>query len=365
MRAGGGTQEILPDRNLGVCLPLEICVRKASPREPTLAMLRACLTVVAAFGVWPGLAEESAPAPSGPLAVEIADGLTLRAAAGTKTLAYKVSFPATGGPCPVIVFSHGFGGTKDAFASAARHWASHGYVVIHPTHADGLGRQGAPPAGDDEPPAGQRRDRLLKGLNDPARIAARVADIVLVIDSLHELPEAIPALAGRLDPKRIGVGGHSFGAYTAMLIGGVTVDLGGERGKSFRDGRVRCILPISAQGPGQQGLTNESWAGLTIPMMTITGTRDRGAGGQTAEWKQEPYRLSPPGDKYLVVIDGANHFSFGGRLGARAAGVTDAVNVLSTHFWDAHLKDSRAAREYLQSGRPAQDSGGRYAFESK
>ncbi|MFM8414937.1 MAG: hypothetical protein ACKOCX_09445, partial [Planctomycetota bacterium] len=56
--------------------------------------------------------------------------------------------------------------------------------------------------------------------------------------------------------------------------------------------------------------------------------QSRGAGGQTVEWKQEPYRLSPPGDKYLVVIDGANHFSFGGRLGPRTAGITEAVNVL-------------------------------------
>ncbi|MFM8413544.1 MAG: hypothetical protein ACKOCX_02350, partial [Planctomycetota bacterium] len=83
------------------------------------------------------------------------------------------------------------------------------------------------------------------------------------------------------------------------------------------------------------------------------------------EWKQEPYRLSPPGDKYLVVIDGANHFSFGGRLGPRTAGITEAVNVLSTHFWDAHLRDSRPSREYLQSGRPARDSDGAYVFESK
>ena len=336
------------------------------PRELALAMLRASLTLVAVFGIWPGLADEFAPAPPGPLAVEIVDELTLQAAADTKKLSCKVFFPATGGPCPVIVFSHGFGGTKDSFASTARHWASHGYVVIHPTHADGLGSgPPAPPSGADQRPALRRQGGLLEGLSNPARIADRVADIVLVIDSLHDLGQRIPGLEGRLDPTRIGVGGHSFGAYTATLIGGVTVDLGGEPNKSFRDERVRCILPISGQGTGQQGLTNESWGRLAIPMMTITGTRDRGAGGQTVEWKKEPYRLSPPGDKYLVVIDGANHFSFGGRLGARTAGVTDAVNALSTHFWDAHLRDSRASREYLQSGRPAQESGGRYAFESK
>jgi predicted dienelactone hydrolase len=206
---------------------------------------------------------------------------------------------------------------------------------------------------------------LLQGLSDPEKITDRVTDIVLVIDSLDSLQKTVPALAGRVDAQRIGVGGHSFGAYTAMLIGGVTVDLGGYKGRSFRDERVGCILPISGQGTGQQGLTDTSWAALTLPMMTITGSRDRGAGGQGVEWKKEPFRLSPPGDKYLVVIDGANHFSFGGRLGARSAGATRVVTDVSTHFWDAYLKDAKASTQYLQSDRPARESGGAYTFERK
>jgi predicted dienelactone hydrolase len=329
-------------------------------------MLRGSMAVFAVLGIWSSLAEGVAQMPGAPLAVDVADGLTLQAAAGRKTLPYKVHFPANGGPFPVIVFSHGFGGNKDAFAAVGRHWASQGYVVIHPTHADGLGRrQPEPRARDEEQPEWLQKDGLLKGLNDPARIADRVADIVLVMDSLAKLEEAIPSLEGRIDAKRIGVGGHSFGAYTAMLIGGVTVDLGGEKSKSFRDERVMCILPISGQGAGQQGLTNTSWNGVTVPMMTITGTRDRGVGGQTVDWKREPYEFSPPGDKYLVVIEGANHFSFGGRLGVRSSHVTDMVNTFSTYFWDTHLKDSKVSREYLQSDRPTLESDGAYVFERK
>lgn len=329
-------------------------------------MLRGSMAAFALLGLWSSLAEAEAPMPPAPLAVDVADGLALQAAAGMTTLPYKVYFPARGSPFPVIVFSHGFGGDKDAFATVGRHWASHGYVVIHPTHADGMGRrQGEPMAPDEEQPARLRRDGLLKELNDPARIAARVADIVLVLDSLAKLEEAVPSLVGRIDAKRIGVSGHSFGAYTAMLIGGVTVDLGGEKGTSFRDERVMCILPISGQGTGQQGLTNTSWNGLTVPMMTITGTKDRGVGGQAVDWKKEPYAFSPPGDKYLVVIEGAHHFSFGGRLGARSSRVADVVNAFSTCFWDAHLKDSESSREYLRSDRPTKESDGAYAYERK
>lgn len=312
-----------------------------------------------------GIRLAAAEAPVGPLAINVADDLTLHDEARRKDLPYKVAFPAVDGRYPLIVFSHGFGGSKDAFSTVSRHWASHGYVVIHPTHADGMERRQAGRAAEGGPAGRPGMGGLLRGLNDPARIADRVADIVLVLDSLATIAKAAPTLAGRIDADRIGVGGHSFGAFTAMLIGGVTVDLGGEQGMSFRDDRVRCILPISGQGTGQQGLTERSWAGVTIPMMTITGTRDRGVGGQGVDWKKEPYVFSPTGNKYLVVIDGAGHVSFGGAPGPRGAEITDVVKLCSTLFWEAYLKDSQPAHECLQSDRVIKESGGRCTFERK
>ena len=81
--------------------------------------------------------------------------------------------------------------------------------------------------------------------------------------------------------------------------------------------------------------------------------------------KKEPYEFSPPGDKYLVVIDGANHLSFGGALGPRGADITDVVKLGSTRFWDAWLKDSEPARDYLRSDRMIEDSGGSCTFDRK
>ena len=314
-----------------------------------------------------GYADGLLKSQEGPLAIETADSLTLKDAARKKDLICKVYFPKTGGPYPVILFSHGFGGNKDAFGPVGRHWASYGYVVVHPTHADGLGRaEGKPKAATGEK-AGQRvRLRgLLGGINDPQKIGERVADLVLILDSLNQLPDTVPGLKGKIDAKNVGVGGHSFGAYTAMLIGGVTADLGNEKGKSFADKRVACILPISGQGTGQQGLTNSSWDALKIPMMTITGTRDQGVGGQGVEWKKEPYTFSPKGDKFLVVIDGANHLSFGGGLGPRGSAPTAVVKLCSMQYWDAYLKDSAAAKKYLQSDQLVRDCGGACAFERK
>ena len=332
--------------------------------------MREHLVVILAvsFIVPPIIADELVKSKKGPLAVETVDDLTLKNAARKKDLTCKIYYPKTGGPYPVILFSHGFGGNKDAFGPISKHWASNGYVVIHPTHADGLIRRKADLKKDDEKSPDQPRfGGLLGGLNNPAIIGDRVADLVMVLDHLDRLPTLVPSLKDKIDAKSIGVAGHSFGAYTAMLIGGVTVDLGQDKAKSFLDKRVKCILPISAQGTGQQGLTEKSWAVLKLPMMTITGTRDRGAGGQDVEWKKEPYKYSPKGDKFLVVIDGANHFSFGGAggFGGRSDAITESVNLCSTHFWDAYLKDSQASKKYLQSDQLAKDAGGKFVIEKK
>lgn len=304
----------------------------------------------------------------GLLAVETIDLELKRAQEGAAgALLVRVHFPKAGGPYPVVLFSHGFGGNRESFAPIGQHWASHGCVVIHPSHADGLGRQAMGAGGEEQDaPSGRgRRGGLLGSLNDPARISGRVGDLVLVLDSLGELPKLAPGLVDKVDAKAIAVAGHSFGAYTAMLLGGVTVDLGKEKAKSFRDERVHCVVAISGQGTGQQGLTRTSWDALQLPMMTLTGTRDRGAGGQDVEWKKEPFTFAPEGDKYLVVIEGANHVSFGGALGPRGSTITDIVKRSTTHFLEAHLKGSEQAKAYLQSDRLVTDAAGKCTLERK
>jgi dienelactone hydrolase len=312
-------------------------------------------------------ADEKSKSQEGPLAVEVADDLSVKDQAGKKELPFKVYYPKSGGPYPVILFSHGFGGNKDSFGQVGKHWASYGYVVIHPTHEDGLSRQRSEDRNSSDEASGVR-GRLggLRGeISDPVRINGRVADLVLLLDHLDELPELLPELQGKIDCESIGVAGHSFGAYTAMLIGGVTADFGKEKGKSFFDKRVKCILPISGQGTGQQGLTDKSWDSLQLPMMTITGTEDRGVGGQGVDWRKEPYKYSPIGNKFLVVIEGANHLSFGGGLRARGNGVTEIVKLCTTHYWDAYLKNSKEAKKYLESDQLIKDAAGKCALEIK
>ncbi len=300
---------------------------------------------------------------SSAIAAAKSEDITLRDAKRGKDIECRVHFPDAGEKLPLIVFSHGFGADKTAFAPISQHVAEHGFVIVHPSHGDGFGR-----SGKKEGAAGfgaLRSGGGLAGLlNDPAKIEGRVGDVVAVMDALEELYTKVPALRGRIDTTRIGVGGHSYGAYTSMLIGGVTADVGDVKARSFADARVRCILPISGQGTGQQGLTESSWANLKLPMMTMTGSRDQGAGGQGPDWKKEPYKFSPLGDKYLVFIEGATHVSFGG-LGGRTSATTDVVKATTLAFWDAYLKGDEKAKASLKSVDVLKPFGAAATIESK
>lgn len=122
-------------------------------------------------------------------------------------------------------------------------------------------------------------------------------------------------------------------------------------------------------------MNDQSWSGLALPMLTITGTRDRGSRGQGVDWKQQAFRMAPPGGKHLVVIEGASHFHFGGRFAGRRRlrqnpdvpspeRMTTLVKAASVAFLDSHLKASVAAEQYLARGFE-QEAGTHATIESR
>src|SRR5258708_27179411 len=105
----------------------------------------------------------------------------------------------------------------------------------------------------------------------------RPEDVSFIIDSLSYIGAFAPQLTGKLDLRHIGVGGHSFGAYTAGLIGGTTILLPGKAApQSFADKRVSAVVLLSPQGEGIMGLCAHSWGSLHEPMLLMYGSRDFG-----------------------------------------------------------------------------------------
>ena len=131
---------------------------------------------------------------------------------------------------------------------------------------------------------------------------------------------------------------------------------------SFRDERVVAAVVASGQGRSQAGLRDGSWNGLVVPMLNITGTRDGGATTADPRWKREPFELSPPGQKYQVVIEGADH-GLGGVSGESArfpgnAAHLGVVEAVTSAFWDAHLGGDEGALSWLSTDGPTTTFGG-------
>ena len=288
---------------------------------------------------------------AGPYRVREVNDIALHDARRNKDLHLRVFYPEAEGRYPVIVFSHGAGGSQDCCEELTQHWASYGYVVIQPTHDDSAVQRRD---------AGEENVRFMQAVRDalkqPALWESRPRDISFVLDSLGELEKRVPDLAGKLDAQHIGVGGHSMGSFTAEAIAGALVDLPNKPLANFADGRVKAVLCLSPQGPGQFGLSEASFRALRIPYLGVTGSLDSLGPIASEVWHKTPFALAPAGDKYHVDIEGASHMSFITARTALPAQEQEAQDILgytnsaSLAFWDAYLKQDGNAKEYLHSG---------------
>src|SRR5262245_20510252 len=188
-------------------------------------------------------------AAAGPLAVEVIDR-PWRDESRKRDIPVRIYLPAAKGDAaktkrPLVVMSHGLGGSRTTYRYFGNHLASHGYVVIAPTHAGSDTQSFLDWSRDHRNEANKAGATgggwLLASISDPANLRDRPLDVTFVIDEAARSD----LLKDRIDMERIGVAGHSFGAYTAMAIGGMTMDLPDGKARSLRDPRVKAVLPMS------------------------------------------------------------------------------------------------------------------------
>jgi pimeloyl-ACP methyl ester carboxylesterase len=230
-------------------------------------------------------------------------------------LQVRVSAPVSGSALPVVVFSHGFGGSLDKYAPLADFWASHGFVVVQPTHLDSRTLAVTP----DDP----RYPNIWR---------ARIDDLTRVIDDLDTVVAAVPGLAGRVDLGRIAVAGHSWGAQTAStLLGAGVLDASGAAGEDFADKRVTAGVLLSLTGTGESlspfaaenfAFMHPEFSGLTTPALIVTGDNDQSQlSTRGPDWFTDAYFMSP-GAQHLLTLFGGEH-SLGGIVGYSSAETTD------------------------------------------
>lgn len=310
--------------------------------------------ILSAALIWAALAVPALSAAAygpqdGPLGVTEINGLVVKDAAREREIPIKVYLPEGSGPFPVIVYSHGLGGDKDGKVYLGRFWASHGYAGIWMTHY-GSDSSVWRAAGSLQ----KGLDALRRSASQPKTQMDRPQDVTRVLDALDEIMAMDPRLKGKFDPSRIGLCGHSFGAFTTVVsAGGFAQASRAKHGRTFEDPRPLAFLAMSPQG-GRPGADNSAnWSEIKRPFMTMTGSKDTDQvmPDRTAESRLEPYKGMPEGDKYALWIEDAYHHTFGDPRPAKPLDPRhhDWIKSVSLAFWDAYIKDKPEAKAWLKA----------------
>lgn len=226
----------------------------------------------------------------------------------------------SGGPYPLVVYSHGLTLFRQISSFLAEHLASWGFVVVAGDHEDNWsGLMGEP-----------QRDNF----------SVRPQELTRELDFAETLGAADGALAGMIDMEHVGVVGHSFGAETALLVGGarlnttmfldewcasspvdalsdcVSVPALLERMAAaagldaapeglwpdWSDPRVDAIVPLA---PGPQYFGPAGLATVQVPTLLVESGLDWYAGAANAIYA--PYTLLPDIPKAHLVFENADH----------------------------------------------------------
>lgn len=256
----------------------------------------------------------------------------------------RVRLPSGTGPFPVILFSHGLGGSVDAGTRWATTWAEAGFAVIHIQH----------PGSDASLWRGLKGQEALAALRkgmDAKQFIARVEDVKHVLDAVGTSVAIGECPLSQLDSARIGIAGHSFGAQTVQALAG----------QQFRtpsglisvgDPRIRAAIAFSP-APARAEPDESAFGKITMPFLSVTGTRDEvpGISDVSPQDRTRPFHAMSAGRKYLLVLDGADHMVFSGGEQRRPATSTDrrverVVTDASVAFWKATL-DGRSTQKAI------------------
>lgn len=268
-----------------------------------------------------------------------------------RSVPIKLHIPAGSGPFPVVIVSHGAGGNIDANFAQAHHLAMHGYLAVCLEHVGSNTRQAI--AG------GLRVGKTIAAMTrKSAEVLGRPKDVSFAIDQLTEWNKSNPELRGKFDLEKIGMLGHSFGAYTTLAICGARpalnwldpkVGSGEGLGPDLSDTRVRCGVALSPQGPGEPFFLESSYLSIRVPLLGISGSQDKQQGKPPIHRKRS-FRYWPSGDRYLLWINNATHLHFSDSTGSkdrqinfnakRREDVQQISRAATLFFFDKYLKQT-------------------------
>jgi dienelactone hydrolase len=212
--------------------------------------------------------------------------------------------PEAGCRFPLIVFSPGANSRPVGYTPLLSHLASQGFVVIGVLPMDQTAR------GDEG--------------------AERVDDVTYLLDHLHAIAKRLGAgLPAELDAKRIGVAGHSFGAFVASH-------------EATSEPRIRAALVMAGPlRPGNAGATR-------VPVLAMTGSADTAVPSRLVRGYYDSLPATIP-HGYLQIA-GATHGAYGKNCAARrTCGIVESY---ATAFFRRYLDGLRSAGRLLDPRTP-------------
>ncbi|MBU1863238.1 MAG: hypothetical protein KKH94_06230, partial [Candidatus Omnitrophica bacterium] len=280
--------------------------------------------------------------------------------------------PAEGTNFPLIIMSHGGGGTREAHAYQAEHLASHGYVVICTEHifSNNVRVKQLMASRDKKMTFKEAIHAVTK---DPRAMLGRPRDVSYAIDQAIGWNRTHRLLQRKINTKKIAVMGHSFGAYTTLVACGARpildhmdppVTPGKGLAEDVSDNRIAFGFAMSPQSPGTTYFGKESYKTINRPLVCLTGSKDiqKSFKGKKMSPKKrlEVFNLLPVGRKYFLWLKNADHFAFTDNPKAylfpsEARSDTQRISkVLMVIFSDMFLKEKQdmsmpILKQYIQS----------------
>jgi dienelactone hydrolase len=209
-----------------------------------------------------------------------------------RPLPTKVWYPKTGGPYPLIIFSHGLTARPDDYADLLTTWAEAGFVVAAPAFP--------------HTSAGARDFQVLDVLNQPD-------------DAEYVLTQVLTEFGDRIDPSRVAAAGHSAGAITTIGM------FSGQRDKRLVAGVVLA---------GRQVLS-APFTGPAAPLLFVHGKRDETVAYTDGRAAYDAVHWP----KAFLTVTAGRHVTTRSDFGVVAATTTD--------FWRWTLYGDRSAKARL------------------
>jgi len=252
---------------------------------------------------------------------------------------FKVYFPLNRlDKTPIIIWSHGAGGSREGGRYLGEHLASHGFASFHLQH----------PGTDASQRKGDGVGALLTRISNPRLVMLRFGDPGFAVKEIKSLA-ANGYANGMLDASRMGISGHSMGAMSGLVAAG---QQNGRIGQRFA---VKELMGAFVMSPAPRGGDAVSmFREMLMPVFHLTGTKDESPLKDFEPAARKiPFQATTNVDQYLLILDEAVHATFSGRPIANDPFLDDhhdRIRMAATAFWKMQLEDDRLAETWLKEG---------------